>query len=117
MQCKPMLSLHIPQGEFAAGAAIFTTWLDAVASCAAPGSKLVLLAHNGASFDWPILTANLLHARMALPGCVSLLGCSRELFVAGKERTLRRLWSMRAIHRARFGRDVPNAHTAEGDVR
>jgi hypothetical protein len=115
--CRETLSLRIQKGAFAKAARTTIEWLQALAPAAAEGSQVCLLAHNGPYWDWPILTAHLTTRGMELPACVSLLGCSRVLFVSGKEEVLQRLWNMSDVYRARFGRDVPNAHTAEGDVR
>ena len=107
-----------------ADASLFIDWLtalsDAVRASIPDGAsppKLVLLAHNGHSCDWPDVTDALVALDMSLPPCVAALGCSRELFVAEKEEALGRKWSMEAIYKARFGKEIKNAHTAAGDVR
>jgi hypothetical protein len=55
---------------------------------------------------------------MVLPDCVTLLGCSRYLFVDGVGDILGRKWSMTNVYAARFdGARIPEQHTARGDVR
>jgi hypothetical protein len=117
--CHEMLSLRVRKGaSFLAAARKLNEWLQAVAPAAADGAGgLILTAHNGPGWDWPMLTAHLTARGMQLPACVSLLACSGPLFMAGKEQALRGRWAMRHIYMARFKRAVPNAHTADGDVR
>jgi hypothetical protein len=85
-----MLSLRIRKGaSFPAAAQKLNEWLQAVAPAAPDGADgLILLAHNGPAWDWPILTAHLTTCGLELPACVSLLACSGPLFIAGKERAL-----------------------------
>ena len=86
-------------------------------SAAAGGKQVVMLAHNGATCDWPVLTSGLVASGLALPACVEALGCSRKIFVAELKELLGRKWSMKKIYAARFdGAKIPEHHQALADV-
>ena len=129
-ESQGQLSLHVANGdEFPAAVRKLNDWLQAQAlmdcggaASAAAGActppPLYMLAHNGHRCDWPVLTASLAARGMALPECVTLLACSRNLFVDGMGHVLGRYWSMTNVFAARFdGASIPQQHTARGDVR
>jgi hypothetical protein len=102
--------------SFEAAGRELATWLERV-SADAGGAPMLMLAHNGASYDWPVLTRQLAAVNQELPPCVTLLGCSRSLFVAGHQEVLGKFWSMQYVYAAHFnGAAIPNAHSAEGDI-
>jgi hypothetical protein len=121
------VSLHVANGdEFPTAVHKLNDWLQEQARMehgAAPAAggappPLFMLAHNGHRCDWPVLTASMAARGMALPDCVTLLGCSRYLFVDGIGDILGRKWSMTNVYAARFdGARIPEQHTARGDVR
>jgi hypothetical protein len=116
---KEMLVLRIMDGDadFKQGAYQLIDYLQNV-SAAAHGVPLYMFAHNGHSYDWRILTKQLLSHGLLLPSCVAQLCCSQRLFVAEKKPELGRLWSMAHVYAKRFdGARIPSAHTAKGDVK
>lgn len=106
----------MPGSSFKPAAAELNAFLESM-SAAAGGKEVVMLAHSGASCDFPTLTKGLAITGMALPACVTALGCSRKIFVAELKEVLGRKWSMSLIYAARFnGAKIPNQHQALGGV-
>jgi hypothetical protein len=106
----------MPGSSFKPAAAELNVFLETM-SAAAGGKEVVMLAHSGAGCDWPVLTCGLAATGLALPACVTKLGCTRTLFVAELKEMLGRKWSMSAIYGLRFnGAEIPNQHQALGDV-
>ncbi|XP_005282427.3 three prime repair exonuclease 2 [Chrysemys picta bellii] len=76
---------------------------------------LCLVAHNGWSYDFPLLRTELARVGAELPpatGCLDTLQAMKELGLAGQGG-----YSLGALFRGLFGRDPDGAHSAEGDVR
>ncbi|XP_050783354.1 three prime repair exonuclease 2 [Gopherus flavomarginatus] len=76
---------------------------------------LCLVAHNGFSYDFPLLRTELARVGVELPpatGCLDTLQAMKKLGLGGEGG-----YSLGALFRGIFGRDPDGAHSAEGDVR
>lgn len=88
------------------GMSDFLRWIQALAE--ATGGAVVMLAHNGISYDWPIVLKHLQQYDLSMPSCVEALGDSKYLLLAEKapallSKTGRQRWSMHNIYLERFG--------------